>query len=57
MTASGDFSVQGRFAAYRPQMLKAWLRFYPTLYYYHEVDAGWTAAMGNAANVRGVFSE
>jgi hypothetical protein len=57
MAGFGDFSPQGRFVAYRPQMLKAWLMFYPTLYYYHEMDAGYTAAQADPTKVRNVFSE
>lgn len=38
-------------------MLKAYLTFYPTLYYSHEMDAGFTALMANPSAVRTGHSE
>lgn len=38
-------------------MLTAYLKAYPTIYYSHEIDAGWTALMGDPTKVRTGHSE
>jgi hypothetical protein len=52
LSGTGDFAPTGQFAPYRSEMLKAYLTFYPTFYYSHEMDAGYTALMANPSAVR-----
>eukprot|EP00775_Hariotina_reticulata_P007295 gene7295-7508_t len=59
LAGAGEYASGGPLAAVRAAVAKAWMLFYPVLYYYHEIDAGWRSILANnvPSNVLGAKAE